>query len=155
MLRAWSPLSQGRELKYFQGFVTDVDERDKGQGGHDGCNVAFCERVIHNITSFLSEILPQEEGSGKERKGNMNKARTSHENSPLGKDIAEKRRLLRNIYGGLMTKADLAHELGYKDADSAAKWAREVGVEPVLIRGRKRYETDMVAATIVRHRGMA
>ena len=85
----------------------------------------------------------------------MNKARTSHENSPLGKDIAEKRRLLRNIYGGLMTKADLAHELGYKDADSAAKWAREVGVEPVLIRGRKRYETDMVAATIVRRRGLA
>lgn len=85
----------------------------------------------------------------------MNKARTSHENSPLGKDIAEKRRLLRNIYGGLMTKADLAHELGYKDVDSAAKWAREVGVEPVLIGRRKRYETDMVAATIVRRRGMA
>lgn len=73
--------------------------------------------------------------------------------SQLGKQIAEKRRVLRELYGGMMTLTDLSRELGYKRPDGAANWVKMVGLEAVMVSPkRKSYETDRVAAEIVRRR---
>ena len=75
------------------------------------------------------------------------------EKSILGKQIAEKRYLLRKLYGGVMSSADLDRELGYKSKGRGAAWAKMVGVEPIQISPKRRgYETDEVAAAIVRGR---
>lgn len=73
--------------------------------------------------------------------------------SQLGKQIAEKRRVLRELYGGMMSLSDLSRELGYKKPDGAAPWVRMVGLEAVMVSPKRRaYETDRVAAEIVRRR---
>lgn len=68
--------------------------------------------------------------------------------------IREKRQILRDIYGGMMSIADLTKELGYKSPKSARAWLATVGVEAVKVGGGIRYETDQVAKAIVDGRGM-
>lgn len=70
----------------------------------------------------------------------------------LQSQIHEKRNILRNIYGGMMTLADLSRELGMKK-DAARSWATEQGIG-VRIGSRIKYETDEVARRIVERRGM-
>lgn len=66
--------------------------------------------------------------------------------------IREKRLIMREVYGGLMTLTDLSHELGM-NRDKARQWGREhmVGVQ---IGSRIKYDTDEVAKIIVQRRGM-
>ena len=73
--------------------------------------------------------------------------------SALDNEIAAKRRILRPIYGGMMSLTDLAHELGVKDKRTARAWAQRMGIGNQV--GRCiRYETDQVAKAIVNGRGM-
>lgn len=66
--------------------------------------------------------------------------------------IREKRNILRKIYGGMMTLADLAQELGM-NRDGAKAWAAEKCIGNRVGR-RVKYETDEVAKHIVLLRGM-
>jgi uncharacterized protein YjcR len=66
--------------------------------------------------------------------------------------VREKRNILREIYGGMMTLTDLAGELGMKRTD-AKEWAREKKIGN-LVGSRVKYETDEVARKIVEGRGM-
>lgn len=56
------------------------------------------------------------------------------EKSLLGKQIAEKRRALRDIYGGMMSPTDLDRELGFKTRGHGESWAASVGIEYVPVR---------------------
>ena len=67
-------------------------------------------------------------------------------------DIREKRGILREIYGGMMSLADLSRELGMSPED-AKVWASSQGIGTIIGR-RIKYETDMVAKIIVVQRGM-
>ena len=67
-------------------------------------------------------------------------------------DIREKRNILRDLYGGMMTLSDLSRELGMKPED-AKVWAIEQGL-CVQLGKRLKVETDMLAKFIVRRRGM-
>ena len=69
-------------------------------------------------------------------------------------EIKEKRQILRDIYGGMMTIADLAKELGDSSHKSARAWLATVDVEAVKVGRSLRYETDQVAKAIVDGRGM-
>lgn len=74
------------------------------------------------------------------------------EKSLLGKKIAEKRKLLRDLYGGIMTPSQLDRELG-RSKGAGTAWARMVGLEAIpLSPRRKGYETDLVAEAMVRGR---
>lgn len=68
-------------------------------------------------------------------------------------EIAEKRRTMRGIYGGMMSLTDLTRELGLKDPRTAKAWAAANGIGN-RIGNRVRYDTDSVAKTIVMGRGM-
>ena len=68
-------------------------------------------------------------------------------------DIAEKRRTMRAIYGGMMSLTELTHELGLKDKRVAKVWAAQHGLGNQVGRFIK-FETDMVAKEIVLGRGM-
>lgn len=68
--------------------------------------------------------------------------------------IKEKRQILRDIYGGMMSIADLTKELGYNSPKSARSWLATVDVEAVKVGRGIRYETDQVAKAIVNGRGM-
>ena len=72
--------------------------------------------------------------------------------SALYTEIREKRSILREIYGGMMTMADLGRELGTNPED-ARKWAEERGL-CTQIGKRIKAETDMVAKALVQIRGM-
>lgn len=67
-------------------------------------------------------------------------------------DVAEKRKLLREIYGGMMTLTDVAKELSV-GREVARAWVRELGLGSQIGR-RVRYETDEIAKAIVLGRGM-
>lgn len=67
--------------------------------------------------------------------------------------VREKRNLLRELYGGMMTLRELSKEIGMCHQDAKA-WALENGVGSPIGK-RLRYETDMVAKLIVLQRGMA
>ena len=71
------------------------------------------------------------------------------------RDIREKRNILREVYGGMMTVTDLAKELGYSDRKSARRAAEEMGLRATRIGRLKRYDTDLVARALVNGRGMA
>ena len=71
----------------------------------------------------------------------------------LTNEIAEKRRIMRGIYGGMMTLAQLTWELGLKDTRAAKAWAIANGIGNQIGRNIK-YDTDTVAKTIVLGRGM-
>ena len=66
--------------------------------------------------------------------------------------VREKRNILREIYGGMMSKAQLGRELGMKPEDAGA-WAKDHGFGS-MIGSRIKYETDMVAKALVQCRGM-
>lgn len=68
-------------------------------------------------------------------------------------EIAEKRRTMREIYGGMMSLTDLTRELGLKDKRVAKAWALQHGIGNQIGRWVK-YDTDTVAKTIVMGRGM-
>lgn len=68
-------------------------------------------------------------------------------------EIAEKRRTLRGLYGGMMNLTDLTHELGLKDKRVAKAWAAQHGIGNQIGRFVK-FETDQVAKLIVMGRGM-
>lgn len=68
--------------------------------------------------------------------------------------VREKREILRGIYGGMMTLADLTKELGYTSPKSALKWVESVEIEGTKIGRSVRYDTDMVARRLVDGRGM-
>ena len=69
-------------------------------------------------------------------------------------EIAEKRKILRGLYGGMMTLEDLREELGYKSRTSTRAAAEELGLFPTKIGKMKKYETDAVAKRLVELRGM-
>lgn len=71
------------------------------------------------------------------------------------KDVREKRSILREAYGGMMTVTDLAKELGYSDRKSARRAIEEMGLQATRIGRLKRYDTDLVARALVDGRGMA
>ena len=75
----------------------------------------------------------------------------------LNRAIAEKRRLMYERYGGIMSPTEVAKELGYHPKPSAGdRWAEEHEIPAVRLGPRKRgYETDLVAKAIVQGRGMA
>lgn len=70
----------------------------------------------------------------------------------LYNDIAEKRKILRELYSGMMTLTDVAKELGVK-RDVARAWVRSLGLG-TQIGKRVYYETDEIAKAIVLGRGM-
>ena len=67
-------------------------------------------------------------------------------------EIREKRNILRDLYGGMMTLSDLSRELGMKPED-AKVWAMEQGL-CIQLGKRLKVETDMLAKFIVQRRGM-
>ena len=70
-------------------------------------------------------------------------------------EIAEKRRVLRREYGGLMSPAALTRELGYRRArEAAVDWADAHGCEKIQRGKRIVYDTDQVAKAIVMARGV-
>ena len=77
--------------------------------------------------------------------------------SVLNRAIAEKRRLMYERYGGIMSPTDVAKELGYSPKPSVGdRWAEEHEIPAVRLGPRKRgYETDLIAKAIVQGRGMA
>lgn len=76
------------------------------------------------------------------------------EKSKYYRDVKEKRDILRGVYGGMMTTADLARELGYSSRKSAVQAAVEMGLQETRIGRLKRYDTDLVARALVNGRGM-
>ena len=86
----------------------------------------------------------------------MQRKETQRTESALGKEIAEKRRLLYERHGGIMSPVDVAREMGYYPKPSSGdRWAQEHDVPAVRLGARKRgYETDLVAKAIVQSRGM-
>lgn len=68
-------------------------------------------------------------------------------------DIAEKRKVLRELYGGMMDTKALCKELGGMDRHTVREWARNQGIG-VQIGKRIKYDTDEVAKVIVMGRGM-
>lgn len=67
-------------------------------------------------------------------------------------DIAEKRKIMRDIYGGMMTLTDVARELSVNRGVARA-WVRGLGLG-TQIGKRVYYETDEIAKAIVQGRGM-
>ncbi len=70
------------------------------------------------------------------------------------RDVAEKRGILRDIYGGMMTLDDVMTELGYTSPVSARRAVQEMGIVPTQVGRMKKYETDLVAKRLVELRGM-
>ena len=71
-------------------------------------------------------------------------------------EIAEKRRLLYERHGGIMSPTDVAREAGYCPRPvNGDRWAAAHDVPAIRMGKRKRgYETDLVAKAIVLSRGM-
>lgn len=78
-----------------------------------------------------------------------------HTSSALSTEIAEKRRLMYERHGGLMTPTDLCRELGYVRPERGDQWAEEHDIPAIRLAPRKRrYETDLVAKALVQSRYM-
>lgn len=75
-------------------------------------------------------------------------------NPRIYRDVAEKRKILRDIYSGMMTLDDVMTELGYKSQVSARRAVQEMGIVPTQVGRMKKYETDLVAKRLVELRGM-
>lgn len=68
--------------------------------------------------------------------------------------VVEKRRFLRQEYGGLMSLTQLAHELGYRDTRAAKHWAITHKVRAVQMPKQggqmcRKFDTDHVAQIIM------
>ena len=76
--------------------------------------------------------------------------------STMGREVAEKRRLMYERHGGVMSPTDVAREAGYfARAVNGDRWAEEHGIPAIRMGPRKRgYETDLVAKASVQSRGM-
>lgn len=72
----------------------------------------------------------------------------------LASAIKEKRKILREVYGGMMTLRDLMVELGYQSEKSASRAAIEMDIPGTMVGRSKRYDTDVVARRLVELRGM-
>ena len=72
--------------------------------------------------------------------------------TPLYREIAEKRNILRKQYGGLMTLEQVKQELGYKTGAAARKAMQELEVPIIKIGNRKRYDTDILVKRLVQLR---
>ena len=70
----------------------------------------------------------------------------------LYNDIAEKRKIMRDIYGGMMTLTDVAKELG-RTRGVARTWVKSLGLGSQIGK-RIYYETDEIAKAIVLARSM-
>lgn len=68
-------------------------------------------------------------------------------------DIAAKARILREVYGGMLSLTQLTRELGLKDQRAAKAWAEEHGIGN-QIGSRVRYDVDQIAKVLVMGRGM-
>lgn len=79
---------------------------------------------------------------------------TKEKTPGLYREIREKQRMLRDLYGGMMTLTDLKYELGYSCSDSARAAIRALGIVPTQVGRMKRYDTDLVAKRLVELRGM-
>ena len=73
---------------------------------------------------------------------------------PLDKDIRAKRAELSGLYGELVSLQTACKILGYRDRKTAKQALNDLGVLPVPINGRVRYETGEIAKRIVLRRGM-
>ena len=73
--------------------------------------------------------------------------------STLHSEIRQKRNIMREIYGGMMSAEDLHRELGMKP-EAARQLMLENGIGMIL-GNRIKFETDMVAKFIVERRGFA
>lgn len=70
--------------------------------------------------------------------------------------VNEKKRFLRDYYGGLMTMKQVMKELGYGDKRNAKMWLEAHGVYGVTMNGsRLKYDVDQLAQAIVDARGVA
>lgn len=68
----------------------------------------------------------------------MQRRETQRTESALGKEIAEKRRLLYERHGGIMSPVDVAREMGYYPKPSSGdRWAQEHDVPAVRLGARK------------------
>lgn len=81
---------------------------------------------------------------------------TTSAQSALGREVAEKRRLMYERHGGVMSPTDVAREAGYFAGRSMGTGGQEEhGIPAIRMGPRKRgYETDLVAKAIVQSRGM-
>ena len=76
-------------------------------------------------------------------------------NTPaLYREIAEKRKILREQYGGMMTLKDVQTEFGFGSHHSAQRAIDNMGIPATKVGGRKKYDTDSVAKRLVELRGM-
>lgn len=75
-------------------------------------------------------------------------------NTAIYREVAEKRKILREQYGGMMSLENVKVELGYRSRESALSAAREMGLAPTRIGRMKKYDTDQVAKRLVELRGM-
>lgn len=76
-------------------------------------------------------------------------------NTPaLYREIAEKRKILREQYGGMMTLKDVQTEFGFNSHHSAQRAIDNMGIPATKVGGRKKYDTDSVAKRLVELRGM-
>lgn len=74
--------------------------------------------------------------------------------SALGKAVTEKRKILREQYGGMMSVQDLMNEFGFKSKESALRAISDLGIQPTQLGRSRRYDTDLVAKRLVEIRGM-
>ena len=73
---------------------------------------------------------------------------------PKYQEIREKREIMRDRYGGMMTIENLMTELGYKSRKAAVKTVRELDIPATKVGKMKKYDTDVVAKRLVELRGM-
>jgi hypothetical protein len=69
-------------------------------------------------------------------------------------EIREKRNIMRQQYGGMMSCVDLMKELGYSSPQSVKAWIQDVGLLGTKIGRSIKYDTDCVAKILVDARGM-
>ena len=81
---------------------------------------------------------------------------TTSAQSAMGREVAEKRRLMYERHGVVMSPTDVAREAGYfARAVNGDRLAEEHGIPAIRMGPRKGgYETDLVAKAIVQSRGM-
>lgn len=77
-----------------------------------------------------------------------------HKSTAIANEIREKRNILRDRYGGMMTMVDLMTELGYKSEKSAMRAAAEMELPQTKVGRSKKFDTDTVARRLVELRGM-
>ena len=84
----------------------------------------------------------------------MNLMGVYHKNSAIASEVREKRNILRDRYGGMMTLVDLMEELGYKSEKSAMRAALEMSLPQTKVGRSKKFDTDTVARRLVELRGV-